>query len=150
MASAMPVSSSVTEVLVITEEPRGMRARTAARAPSRSSTTSTLNPCSSSATTVAVRVASSGSAVKRSDDWVVVMIWFSFGDISVSGPGSCAGSSWGVSWDRDVHVHRGGIGFPRDLALRRKWWLWTDCHRWNQSTYGPLKTGASPYGLPAM
>ena len=63
IASAIPVSCSVIEVLVITEEPSGMRARTASRAASRLSTTSTLNPCSSSATTVAASVWSSGSAV---------------------------------------------------------------------------------------
>jgi hypothetical protein len=65
IASAMPVSCNVTEVLVITEEPSGMRARTASRAASRPSTTSTLNPCSSSATTVAASACSSGSAVYR-------------------------------------------------------------------------------------
>ena len=72
-ASAMPVCSSVTEVLVITDEPRGMRVSTVWRAVSRSSTTSTLNPCSSSAVTVAASVCSSGSAVKRLGVWVVVI-----------------------------------------------------------------------------
>jgi hypothetical protein len=59
----MPVSSSVTDVFVMTEEPCGMRASTACLAASGSSTTSTPNPCSSSAVTVAARVASSGRAV---------------------------------------------------------------------------------------
>ena len=45
IASAMPVSSSVTEVLVIPDAPRGMCARTASRAPSKSSTTSTRSRC---------------------------------------------------------------------------------------------------------
>ena len=39
---------------------------------SRSSATSTLNPCSSRATTVAASVCSSGSAGKRSRAWAVV------------------------------------------------------------------------------
>jgi hypothetical protein len=43
IASAIPVSASVTEVLVITDENSGMRASTAWRAASRSLTTSTLN-----------------------------------------------------------------------------------------------------------
>ncbi|HEY1000933.1 MAG TPA: hypothetical protein VGD83_14940 [Streptosporangiaceae bacterium] len=63
----MPACVSVIDVLVITDAPCGMRASTAWRAASRSSTTSTLNPCSSSATTVAASVCSSGSVVKRSD-----------------------------------------------------------------------------------
>ena len=58
-----------------------MRASTASRAASRSSTTSTLNPCSSSATTVAASVCSSGSVVKRSGVTVVLIGWSS----SVSG-----------------------------------------------------------------
>jgi hypothetical protein len=66
IASAMPVWASVTEVLVITDAPSGMRASTARRAESRSSTTSTLNPCSSSATTVACSACSSGNVVNRS------------------------------------------------------------------------------------
>src|SRR6202034_2688020 len=60
------VSASVTEVFVITDEPSGMRASTAWRAASTSSTTSTLNPCSSSATTVACSARSSGNVVNRS------------------------------------------------------------------------------------
>src|ERR1700751_4019170 len=65
--SAIPVSVSVTEVLVMTDAPAGMRASTASRAASRLSATSTLNPCSSSATTVAWSPCSPGSVVKRSD-----------------------------------------------------------------------------------
>jgi hypothetical protein len=72
IASAIPVSAKVTEVLVITDEPSGMRASTAVRAASRSSTTSTLNPCSSSATTVAASACSSGSEMKRSGVAVVL------------------------------------------------------------------------------
>jgi hypothetical protein len=74
IASAIPVSASVTEVLVITGEPSGMRASTAARAASRSPTTSTLNPCSSSATTVAASACLSGSVVKRSGMVVVLTV----------------------------------------------------------------------------
>src|SRR4029077_335007 len=74
IASAIPVSWSVTDVLVITEEPCGMRARTASRAASRLATTSTLNPCSSSATTVDAIVSSSGCVVKRSAVPVVVKV----------------------------------------------------------------------------
>jgi hypothetical protein len=59
----MPVSCNVTDVLVITEAPSGMRARTIVRVASKSSTTSTLKPSSSRATTVAASVWSSGSAV---------------------------------------------------------------------------------------
>jgi len=73
MTSAIPVSLNVIEALVITDEPRGIRASTASRAASRSSTTSTLKPCSSSATTVACRTRSSGRAVNRSDAAVAVM-----------------------------------------------------------------------------
>src|SRR5215471_20158639 len=69
----MPVSAKVTEVLVITDEPSGMRASTALRAASRSPTTSTLNPCSSRATTVACSTCSSGSAVKLPGVCVVVI-----------------------------------------------------------------------------
>ena len=69
----MPVSASVTDVLVITVEPCGMRASTAWRAAGRSSTTSTLNPCSSSATTVVASVFSSGRAVNRSAVCEMVM-----------------------------------------------------------------------------
>jgi hypothetical protein len=72
IASAIPVWSSVTEALVITDEPSGMRASTAWRAASRSPTTSTLNPCSSSATTVVCSAGSSGSVVKRSGMAVVL------------------------------------------------------------------------------
>src|SRR6185437_7724263 len=72
IASAIPVWSSVAEALVITDEPSGMRASTAWRAASRSPTTSTLNPCSSSATTVACSAGSSGSVVKRSGMAVVL------------------------------------------------------------------------------
>jgi hypothetical protein len=63
---------AVLPVLVITGEPSGMRASTAWRAASRAPATSTLNPCSSSATTVACRVFSSGSVVKRSGMAVVL------------------------------------------------------------------------------
>jgi hypothetical protein len=63
IASAMPVSWSVTEVFVITDDPSGMRASTAERAASRSSTISTLKPCSSSATAVSAIVLSSGRVV---------------------------------------------------------------------------------------
>jgi hypothetical protein len=72
IASAIPAWSSVTEALVITDEPSGMRASTASRAASRSPTTSTLNPCSSSATTVACSAGSSGSVVKPSGMAVVL------------------------------------------------------------------------------
>jgi hypothetical protein len=72
IASAIPVSASVTDVLVITDEPGGMRASTAARAASRSPAASTLNPCSSSATTVAASACPSGRVVKRSAMAVVL------------------------------------------------------------------------------
>jgi hypothetical protein len=63
----------VTEVLVITDEPCGMRASTAWRAASRSLATSTLNPCSSRAVMVAASICSSGSVVNRSGAVVVLM-----------------------------------------------------------------------------
>src|SRR5215472_14105050 len=50
-----------------------MRARTASRAASRSSTTSTPKPCSSSAVTVASSACSSGRVVKRSGMAVVLI-----------------------------------------------------------------------------
>src|SRR5204863_4425950 len=81
----MPVSASVTEVLVITDEPWGMRASTASRTASRSSATSTLKPCSSRATTVACSACSSGSVVKWSGVTVVL----------IAGPSSVAGQRWG-------------------------------------------------------
>src|ERR1700733_693602 len=71
----MPVSASVTEVLVITDAPCGMRSRTALRAASRSSTTSALNPSSSRAVTVAAIIGSSGSVVKRSGVVIVLIGW---------------------------------------------------------------------------
>src|SRR5580704_18498583 len=71
----MPVSASVTEVLVITDAPCGMRSRTALRAASRSSTTSALNPCSSRAVTVAAIIGSSGSVVKRSGVVILLIGW---------------------------------------------------------------------------
>jgi len=74
IAAAIPVSWSVTEVLIITDDPPGMRARTASRAATKSSTTSTLKPCSSRATTVAASDSSSGSLVKRSDCSTVVIL----------------------------------------------------------------------------
>jgi hypothetical protein len=72
IASWMPVSWSVAEVWVITDEPSGMRASTASRAASSSSMTWTLNPCSSSATTVDSSVALSGSVVNRSGALVLI------------------------------------------------------------------------------
>jgi hypothetical protein len=86
IASAIPVSARVTEVLVITDEPSGMRASTAARAASRSSTTSALNPCSSSATTVACSVLSSGSVVNRPGTAVVLIYWSSLRQIAPGNP----------------------------------------------------------------
>jgi hypothetical protein len=83
IASAIPVSASVTEVLVITDEPSGMRASTASRAESRSSTTSTLNPCSSSATTVACSTCSSGNVVNRSGTAGALMCWSSLMKVAV-------------------------------------------------------------------
>jgi len=72
-------------------QPPGARApavaRTALRAASRSSTTSTLNPCSSSAVTVACSASSSGSVVKRSGMAVVLICWSSFLQIT-------SGKSW--------------------------------------------------------
>src|SRR5258708_40212372 len=50
-----------------------MRTSTASRAAPSASTTSTLTPCSSSATTVAASVYSSGSAVKRPGVAVVLI-----------------------------------------------------------------------------
>ena len=76
----MPVSVSVTDVLVITDEPCGMRARTASRASSRSRATSTLKPCSSRATTVAWSVCSSGSVVKPAGAAVVLIGWSFLGE----------------------------------------------------------------------
>jgi hypothetical protein len=87
IASAIPVSASVIEALVITDEPSGMRARPAFRAASRSSTTSTLNPCSSSATTVTCTLFSSGSVVNRSGTAVVLICWFSLMQIAPGNPG---------------------------------------------------------------
>src|SRR5580704_13059446 len=80
MASAIPASCRVTEVLVITDDPCGMRARTAWRAASRSSTTSTLNPCSSRAVTADAITDSSGSVVNRSGVAIVLIGWSSLGD----------------------------------------------------------------------
>jgi hypothetical protein len=85
IASAMPVSASVTDVLVITDEPSGMRASTASRAASRSSTTSTLKPCSSRATTVACSSCSAGSVVKWSGVTVVLIGWSFLGGESTLG-----------------------------------------------------------------
>ena len=67
-------------MLIITDEPSGMRSSTRSRAASRSSTTSTLNPRASRARTVSASVPSSGSAVNRSDVWIAVLmawlLWF--------------------------------------------------------------------------
>src|ERR1700730_9165998 len=76
----MPVSGTVTKGLVITVAPCGMRARTASRAASRSSTTSTLNPCSSRAVTADAITGSSGSVVNRSGVAVVLIGWAFLGD----------------------------------------------------------------------
>src|SRR5580700_3243859 len=81
----MPVSARVTEVLVITDDPSGMRARTAWRAASRSSTTSTLNPCSSRAVTADAITCSSGSVVNRSGVAIVLIGWSSLGDSATLG-----------------------------------------------------------------
>src|SRR6266571_3102614 len=124
IASAIPVLASVTEVLVITEEPLGMRARPAARAASRPSTTSTLNPCSWSATTVAASVWSSGSVVKRSGAWVVLIVGSSFKPYPERLPLA------GAQLETATHALGSHGGHGRSAA--------DPARTSHQSTYGPL------------
>src|SRR5262245_45022629 len=70
----MPVSCRLAEVFVITDEPSGIRARTASRAASRPSTSVTPKPFASRAATVPARVWSSRSAVKALGGGSVVVM----------------------------------------------------------------------------
>src|SRR5580693_9898714 len=101
-----------------------MRARTAWRAASRSSTTSTLNPCSSSAVTADASAGSSGSVVNRSGVAMVLIGWSFLGDVgNVSGlyPVYISGRKVGpmsqpVTWG-PPHAERADAARNRRLLL---------------------------------